>query len=340
MKINDSGGFLCAQRLASFSCIYLMKTILSIAVVIAAMRMACAAELETSTDWLDALGKVEATETLSFIESHKQDWPVLRSPSWIERQAPAIQSQHKNDKVLAFAALRVLHSLVSENFARYEKAKPTLTGTLLAVADSLKTKGGYNNDIVALAFERVGIHVALSRIATHPSDAKLFAPFFVADSKRHIDAKLWLKERGDEDAWLFDKMERIDTITDADEQRPFGVPLRLAQGVKIPVRQSFSFSSMIENPNVVRLLLDSVNIEFNRLVGLPLVIDYIMAGGITKPVPENPIGAAREKLGEDMSKYYHKALRQGNASASDVWSTLYQMASESLVRDTLIRWLE
>lgn len=317
-----------------------MKRIIIISLYFMLLARANASALLAPTDWIFALAKTPAKERLTFIYKNRQNWPMLRSVSWIERQPLNVKDEHKDDTVLAFGALELAHELATANFAGYENTKPTLAGSLLEIADTFKTKGGHNNDVVALAYEMLATHLALSQIKKQPNDAKLFAAFFLADKEKHIKTKEWLKQRGEEDAWLHDKMARIDSITDGDEVAPFGVFFRLAQGAEVPEAPPFSFRSLIENSNVVGLLFDSVNLEYRRTVALPLVIDYIAAGGEISPRPINPVQAVREKLGKDMSKYYHKAIRQGNASANDIWSTLNRMVNEPDVRSVLVRWLE
>jgi|GEM_PF-2987315 len=317
-----------------------MKTIARIATFLILFGYTKAAELVTPTNWLVELGKVPDSEKLTFVNKHRLDWPVLRSPSWIERQLPNVKAEHRDDKPLALVALELAHGLASKNFAGYENAKPALAAVLLEIADTCKIKGGHNNNVIALAYEKLAIHLALSQIISQPADARLFATWFLADKGKHIKTKDWLKQRGEEDAWLHDKMPRIDTITETDEATPFGVFFRLAQGAEVPAPPPFSYKSLIENSNVVRLLFDAVNVEYSRTVALPLVIDFIAAGGVILPRPANPVEAVRDKLGKDMSKYYHKALRQGNASANDIWSTLNQMVNEPDERAALVRWLE
>ncbi len=304
------------------------------------VRAADAFDLTTATNWIREIEKKSDAECLTFIKDHQQDWPVLRSPSWIERQVADVRLLHKDDRALALLVLAKLHSITAANFAGHEGGKAALASQLLSIADNCKTKGGHNNDVLALAYERVAIHLALAQVKTKPSDAVQFAGIFVTDSKKHVKTKEWLRARGDEDAWLHDKMERIETITDTDEQSPFGVLFRLAQGAEAPATTPFSFRSLIENSNVVRLLFEAVNAEYSRTVAIPLVVDYVVAGGVVDPRPTNPIEAVREKLGIDMSKYYHRALRQGDASANDVWNALNQLTNEPSVRATLVRWLE
>lgn len=317
-----------------------MKTLPCITITLLMLcRFAGAVELATPAQWMAELEKKSFPETLSFTLDHKQEWPVLRSPSWIERQPEDVRTAHKDDLALSVLILGKLHGAAVGNFA-VQETRSQLTANLLSMADAYKAKGGHNNDVLALACEKIAVHLALVHLNANPSDAKQFTAAFVTGPDKHIQTKAWLKQRGNEDAWLHDKMARIDTITQGDEQSPFGVFFRLAQGAEVPKPPAFSFRSLIDTSNVVRLWFDSVNAEYERTVALPLVIDYLVAGGIAVPRPANPTQAVREKLGKDMSKYRHQLIRQGDASPNDIWSTLNRVYNEKAAFEMLTRWLE
>lgn len=316
-----------------------IKMLLIPLIVLALTNISGAVDLSTPTGWVEELKNKPAKEGLALIYDHSEQWPQLRSLSWINRQDPQAQLTHKDDIALSIIVLTFLRSVMERDEFGQQDLLNVLT-QLISIADNCKKKGGHDNDVVALACERVAIHLTLVHVYSTPSNVAQLATLFKADSSSHIKTKEWLKQRGNEDAWLHSKMDRIESISDADEKAPFGIYFRLAQGETVPVPGDFSFRSLIDSSNVVRLHFEIVNTEFVRTVAIPLIIDYVTAGGQLTPRPTNPAQAVKERLGSDMSKYKHNLLRSGNASANDIWSTLNQVANEPVARARLVRWLD